>query len=434
MIRRDFFKVVVTAPTLLHTNTLFAKEKTSNKKQIKTTVAICGGGFGGLSAAKFLKELNPDIDVTVIEKNNNFFSCPFSNSWLGGLDNISLEELNFDYNSAINKYGYKFINDLILDIDTKTKTIHTNNLEIKYDYMIMAVGVEYNYKKLFKRDLQKAKDALFKAPPGLSPSGEHYALKRMIQNFKGGNFVLTIPHQQYKCPLVPYERACMIATYFKSNNIKGKVIIIDPRIRPAAKPEKFLEVFNTLYKDIIEYRNITRFKDVDFDKKIIYTEKFDKKKLKYIMDKIAFEEASIIPPNIANKLIKKAKLKTYVGGWAKLKKPTFRSLGDDDVYVIGDAQGQYPYPKSAQMANSCAYIAALDLTARLKNTPFDHKKNMPSNICYSMVSKNKAVLVSHFYEYTDKINISTQTSKINKNTAVMAKNWYKGLTNDIFGL
>lgn len=434
MERRNFFKLAVTASALLHTNSLLAKQKTSNNKQLKTTVAICGGGFGGLSAAKFLKELNPNLEVTVIEKNNSFFSCPFSNSWLGGLDNISLEELNFDYNSAINKYGYEFVNDLILDIDTKSKTIYTNNLEIKYDYMIMAVGVEYNYKKLFRKDYQKAKDALFKAPPGLKPSNEHYALKRMIQNFKGGNFVLTIPHQTFKCPLIPYERACMIATYFKANNINGKVIIIDPRQKPAAKPEKFLEVFNTIHKDIIEYRNITRFKDVDFENKIIYTEKFDKKKLDYVNEQIIFEEASIIPPNIANKLIKKAKLKTYVGGWAKLKEPTLRSLGDEDVYVIGDAQGQYPYPKSAQMANSCAYIAALDLTARLKNTPFNYKENMPSNICYSMVSKNKAVSVSHFYNYTQIIDIDSQTSEINKETAVLAKNWYKGLTNDIFGL
>ena len=434
MERRNFFKVAVTASALLHTNTLLAKHKIPTKRQVKTTVAICGGGFGGLSTAKFLKELNPNLDVTIIEKNDSFFSCPFSNAWLGGLKNISLEELNFDYNSAINKYNYNFINDLILNIHTKSKTIYTQDLEIKYDYMIMAVGIEYNYKKLFKRDYQKAKEALRKAPPGLKPSNEHYALKRMIKNFKGGNFVLTIPHQTIKCPLVPYERACMIATYFMQNNIDGKVIIIDPRQRPAAKPKKFLQVFNTIYKDIIEYRNITRFKDVDFDNKIIYTEKFDKKELDYVSEQISFEEASIIPPNIANKLIKKAKLKTYVGGWAKLKEPTMRSISDDDVYIIGDAQGQYPYPKSAQMANSCAYIVAQDLTARFNNTTFDHKKNMPSNICYSMVSKNKAASVSHFYKYDKIINIESQTSKIDKQTAILAKNWYKGLTDDIFGL
>jgi len=439
MLRRDFFKVSVASATLLQTSSLFAaKQETTtnkiNKNITKTTIAICGGGFAGLSAAKFLKDLNPDLDVTVIEKKLNFMSCPFSNGWLGGVEGVSYESLSFDYNSAVNAYGYNFINETIIDINRESKTISTNKQVINYDYMIMACGIDYNYKKLFKKDLKKAQEALLKAPPGLQPGSEHLALNRMIKNFKGGNFVLTIPHEAYRCPPAPYERACMIANYFRKNNIKGKVIIVDPRIKPGAKPKQFVKAFEEIYPDIIEYRKLTNFKDVDFEKKTITVEFFDKEAMDYKQENISFEETSIIPPNKANNLVKLANIETYTQGWVKLRQPTFRTVSDEDVYVIGDAQGEYPYPKSAQMANSCAYIVAAELTARLKGEEFDYKNNMPGNVCYSMITDDKSVSITHSYKLTNKVNVSSVTSDIDKITADASKIWYKGITSDIFGL
>ncbi len=432
MIRRDFFKYsFLTAATLTTVNATIKEEKTDN---IKTTVAICGGGFAGLSCAKQLKTLNPNLDVTVIEQRANFSSCPFSNAWLGEIRNISYEDLNYDYNSAIEKFGYNFINATISDINKETKVITTENKKIEYDYLVMAVGIDYNYKKLFKSDIKKAKDCEIKAPAGLKPGSEHLKLKRMIKNFKGGNFIISIPSQSYKCPPAPYERACMIATYFKKNKIDGKVIIIDPRVKPAAKPEKFKEAFETLHKDYIEYKSNTKFKDIDFDKKEILIESFNKKTLEFEKNTLEFEEASIIPPNIANKLIKKAGLATYANGWAKLRQPTFRSVSHDDIYIIGDSQGEYPYPKSAQMANSCAYLVAEELTNRLKNESFKYKTYLPGNVCYSMVSEDKAVSISHLYKFTDKVHVTSITSNIDTYTADAGEGWYFGLIEDILGI
>lgn len=436
MLRRDFFKISLATATLLQTSNIFANtsnEKESNKS-IKTTIAICGGGFAGLSAAKFLKELNPHLNVTVIEKRKNFISCPMSNGWLGGVKDITFESLNFDYNSAINAYGYNFVNETIYKINRETKTIYTTNKEIRYDYMILAPGISYNYKKLFNNDIKKANETMIKAPSGLKPGSEHLALKRMITNFKGGNFVLTIPEQAYRCPPAPYERACMIANYFKKNNINGKVIILDPRRKPAAKPKKFEKAFKEFYPDIIDYRKLHNFKDIDFKTKTIKVEYFDKVDLEYKTSEIKFEEASIIPPNKANELIQIANIDTYTQGWAKLRQPTFRTQSDEDVYVIGDAQGEYPYPKSGQMANSCAYIVSKELTARLSNKEFDYKNNMPGNVCYSMITDNKSVSITHSYKFDNKIKVFSETSKIDKITADSSRKWYMGLTSDIFGL
>ncbi len=435
MLRREFFKVSIFAAALLTTVRIEAKTiKSTNSRNKKTTIAILGAGFAGLSAAKYLKDLNPLLDITVIEKRNSFMSCPLSNAWLGGIEGITYESLNFDYNSAIEKYNFNFLNETIIDINRDKKQIITNENILQYDYMIMALGIDYNYKKLFKRDKEKIKQAKIQAPAALKPGSESLKLKRMITNFKGGNFIITLPSSSYKCPPAPYERACMIAHYFKENDIKGKVVILDPRVKPASKAKQFIEAYNTIYKDFIEYKNLSKFKDVDFDKKVAYFKKFDEKQNKDIIEELKYEEISIIPPNKANKLYKKAGIKTYAQGWVKLKQPTFRTVSDDDIYVIGDAQGEYPYPKSGQMANSCAYIVANDLISRINNKVFDYKKNLPGNVCYSIVAPNKAISVTHSYIFDGKIIANAKTSEISKDSYDAAKIWYKGITDDMFGL
>lgn len=431
MQRRNFLKYSAIATLFCSVNPMQA---TTNIKKFSKKIVICGAGFAGLSVAKELKNLNPLLDVTVIEKRPNFMSCPMSNAWLGEVQNISFKDLNYDYNHTVNTYGYNFINETIININKEEKVVITNNQNISYDYLIIATGIDYNYKKLFKKDKEKAKECYFKAPPGLKPGSEHIALKRMITNFKKGNFVISIPSQSYKCPPAPYERACMIANYFKKNNIDGKVIILDPRIKPAAKPEAFKKAFKTLYPDIIEYKTTSNFKDIDFETKTISYEFFNKETLDYEITSIKFEEASVIPANTSSNLVKKAKLATYAQGWAKLKQPTFRSISDENIYIIGDAQGEYPYPKSAQMANSCGYLVADELNKRILNEVFDYKNHLPGNVCYSMLSDAKAVSISHLYEFTDKIHSTTITSDIDTYTADAAVGWYFGLIEDILAV
>ena len=433
MLRRDFLKFSIQTALFLgcHVQTSHAN---TFENRIKTTIAIAGGGFAGLSAAKEIKRLNPDIEVLLIEQRTHFMSCPFSNLWLGNVQNITLKQLMFDYNQAITQFGYHFLNATITDINTTTKEIITTKQTVEYDYLILATGIEYDYEQLFKKDKKKAQACQLKAPAGLKPGSEHFALKNMISNFTQGNFIISVPAQNYKCPPAPYERACMIAHYFKTQKIKGKVIIIDPRSKPAAKPKAFLQAFKEYYANIIEYHPNTLFKDIDFETKQLCVEVFNKTVLDFETIYFDFEQANIIPPNRANHLIKKAGLATYKQGWAKLQQPSFRSISNDSVYVIGDAQGEYPYPKSAQMANSCGYLVAQEIVNRLQNRLFDYKKNMPGNVCYSMITHNKAVSISHLFEYNHQIQTHSFISKIDQATADAAKGWYFGLIEDVLSI
>jgi len=446
MNRRDLLKSIGITAGAIATNAILPSNLNASqteagtaknilKKTDKTRVIVCGGGFGGLTTAKYLKQFNPELEVILIEKNTHFISCPYSNVWLGEVNNVTLNDLSFDYLSASVKYGYEFVNEMIVAIDKKEQTVTTNNTVYQYDYLVLSPGIDYDYSTLFP-DAIKAKKVYTLYPPAMKLGSEHLRLKKEIENFKGGNFIITVPSGTYRCPPAPYERACMVAYYFKKNSIKAKVVLLDPREKPAAKAEGFLSTFKEVYKDYIEYIPMAEIQDIDLDKKILKVDIFDKTKLGYIQTDIAFEYANIIPNMKPAKLIDIADLELTKKGWVKLKAPGFETVTDDKVYVVGDAGG-HPYPKSGHMANSCAAILAKSLALRTKNKKFDTASQMPSNICYSMVNGDpkEGLYVSHTVSYDNKNGLKVKghsTKQRDKATGEVIQGWYEGITSDIF--
>lgn len=441
MNRRDLLKTIALSSAMLSINPVdtlskeLSKDSSTNDNG-KIKVIVCGGGFGGLTTAKYLKQFNPNLEVTVIEKNSHFVSCPYSNVWLADANDVTLRDLSFDYLSASAKFGYDFVNETIVDINRDKQLVITDSNTYKYDYLVLSTGIEYDYSKIFK-DQQKAKKVYTLYPPAMKPGSEHLLLKRKVEEFKGGNFIINVPSGTYRCPPAPYERACMVAYYFKKNNIKGKVILIDPREKPGAKPKGFLSSFRDLYKEYIEYMPTTEIKDINFEEKYLLVDSFDILELDYVSKKIYFEDANIIPNMKPSALVSKAGLKLTQKGWAKLKEPTFQSVSDDKVYVVGDSGG-HPYPKSAHMANSGGYIAAKYLAAKTLNKPFDETKELPANICYSMVNGDpkEGISVHHSvaYDRYNGLSVSAKsTSKRDTQTGETIRNWYEGITKDIFG-
>ena len=83
--RRNFAKIIGSAglaSTLGMPSLVFGASK---------KVVVVGGGFGGATAAKYLRKLDSSIDVTLVEPNPTYYTCPFSNTVLGGIkDMLSL--------------------------------------------------------------------------------------------------------------------------------------------------------------------------------------------------------------------------------------------------------------------------------------------------------------------------------------------------------
>jgi NADH dehydrogenase FAD-containing subunit len=268
---------------------------------------------------------------------------------------------------------------------------------------------------------------------------EHLALKKQLDGMEEGNFIITVPDGAYRCPPAPYERAAMVAYYMKTNKIKGKVLILDPKEKPGAKPKQFMESYKTLYPDIIEFVGNCSIKSVDLDKKEIHCSigkdtKVDKA--------IKFEVANIIPKNVCHPLIKMSGVEHNADGYAKVKLPSHAALNDDRVYICGDAVAAVnfdagsAYPKSGHMANAQGKIVAKQLSAKILGKA-DTGLLLPDNTCFSFVNgtPKESIVVNHAVAYLPAEGKIKVTAKVGDRSADLGKatdEWYKGLMNDLF--
>jgi len=189
------------------------------------------------------------------------------------------------------------------------------------------------------------------------------------------------------------------------------------------------------YKDYIEYMPSSNITKIDSKNRKIDFESFDASTKSYLKKSLVFDDANIIPTNRASKLIKDSGLAANAEGWARAKSPGFESLNDEYIYIVGDLLGEYPYPKSAQMATSCGAILGEQIAKRLKGEDPKVGSIMPSNVCYSMVSDKEAIAVNHYATYspTDGVKVKTELyENRDKTMGDATKAWYTGITGNIF--
>jgi NADH dehydrogenase FAD-containing subunit len=421
------------APFLItgSTDTLLTKGKAQR-------VVICGGGWGGLNAAKQLRQLAPQLEVVVLERNPAFFSCPMSNKWL--VDQVDTNFLMFDYLKVSEKYGYRFIQTEILAVERDRKRVVTSAGSVDYDYLILSPGIRYNYETWFGNDRRAAEATRARFPAAYVPNAEHFRLKQAIQDFKGGEIVMTLPPPPQRCPPSPYERACLLAWHLKTKKIKGHITILDHKdgIRPIGLG--FKQAFEELYKDQITYVPNAQMKEVDPFSKNIKTAAGDFK----------FDHAILMAPHQAGDLAWKAGVigKNAEGkptGWAGVD-PLFLNLKEDrDVYVIGDAVGIVSpqflfYPKAGHVANRHAKIVAKYITERAAGREPSHI--LPDNLCYMWVSADpqEAINVQFDYRIGDfqdqgKVILQTQIDDNERRVELISEDfrWFGFMREDMFG-
>lgn len=398
----------------------------------KKRVIIIGGGFSGLSVAKSLAIENKECEILVFEQKNLFVSCPFSNLWLT-TNNLQYEDLIGQPIQAAQKFGYQLINQKVEQIDRLHKTIKTSSEVFSYDLLVIATGIEYDYTSLFS-NAQDAHKCQTLYPPSYQGGNEQVALKDKIQQFKEGVFVINVPKNSYRCPPAPYERACLIANLFKQKKLNAKVILLDPRDKPAAKPKGFIKAFEE-YKGYLEYHPSSIIKNIDLQTKTIEMESFNEITKKFEKKEIVFDDANFLPNNKGSFLLKNCGLELTQEGYARAKNPTFRTSKDDDIYVVGDVLGEYPFPKSAQMAISCGIILANQIHKRLSGLVFEESADMAGNVCYSFINEKEAISVYHYSAYTKEngLKVTSQTiDSADEAQAQAAKNWFAGIKYNLF--
>jgi len=382
--------------------------------QSSARVVVVGGGWGGISAARNLKTLMPDAQVTLVEPNDRFMSCPMSIHYIVGQRSAS--SLIFEF-TALSKVGVRHLKDYAQTIDRDARVVVTKTETLPYDYLVVSPGIEYMEDAI--PGFREHRDQL---PVGFR-AFEQQAVKAALDAYQGGNIVLSVPTMPFRCPIGPYERAAMFADWMNRNNKPGKVILLDqnPDV-PIGKP--IIDgVYTKLYKDRIEHQKGITFNSVNAQTKTIETN----------AGKLTYGMASLVPPQQAPALIRDAGLG---GRWAKVKFPTFQSAMDDRVYVIGDSVAS-KLPKSGHLAFETGIRVAKHIANRVagKDEGKD-QSSMPSAICFASFNTQVSMGVTVTSEWDDFLREIKRKPMVNKPSAqvtVTANEWSKSIWEQLLG-
>ncbi|MFN3598262.1 MAG: FAD/NAD(P)-binding oxidoreductase [Aquificaceae bacterium] len=409
--RRD---LLVGAGILGISTPLLVYSKTQARQ--KAQVVIVGGGYGGVTTAKYLKKENPSLDVVLIEERPFFMSCPMSNHFLAGF--MELTPLCFSYNILEVKYGVRVVQDKVLGVELDRKVVRTSSGYIAYDYLVLSPGIDYDVE-----DKPFYRDSIVYNPPAFKPGSEHIYLKRLIEEFEGGDIVITVPTPPYRCPPAPYERAALIASMIKKNNLKAHIYFVDANERPIINTEGFLSAYYDLYKDIATYVTSVQVRDIDVHKRVVKTSHGDFK----------YDIANIIPPMKASNLLQEAGLLKRGQKWVEVNPFTFET-SVKNVFVMGDASQSY-LPKSGYAAHSEGKMVAKIINARIQDK--EVKEEYLQMICYAMVSDKEAIMTETSFKYdtVSKRFIPThrEDNTRKETTAKRYEEWARGLWRDLFG-
>ncbi len=451
MNRRDTFKLagVAAAAAAMPSMAVATEGKAAAKKTSGKSVVIVGGGFGGLTMAKALRKKDKNIEVTVIEKNNIFMACPFSNALLGGLDGVTLDTFVGDYYQPAANHDYDFVNATVTGIDRKAKTVTTTTGVIAYDILVLSPGIAYDYEGQFPTwSKEKIAEVSQACPAGLIPGNEHIALKRQLDNMDDGNVIIVPPAKgKYRCPPAPYERTAMVANYMKNEGIKGKVIVLDTRGGKFAKGAAFKESWDDLFPDIIEYKGLTEVIDVDTAAKTItYIEFANADDEKGVTKTEKYQVCNLMPINKCSPVVAHAGIEVNGAGYAMMDGYSFRSKTDSNIYVIGDAV-THAIPPSGQTAIWGAHRAAGQIADQLNGKVSDPKAGLPAkaaNVCFSMVGgkPEEAIMVTHTFsaDPSGKLKGAGNVPKPkdgggkfrSKGTATATREWFGGVMREMF--
>ena len=370
----------------------FAITKLLNEVTLPDTkgarVVVVGGGWSGLAMAKYLKIHNPAFDVVLIDKRPEFISFPASNSWLA--DQVNLDFLTHSYIDAAKSHNYHFLNATVLGFDRESKKVFTSNGFINYDYMVLAPGIEYDYSRIGVDDPVAQMQLYNNFPGGFVNSSELITIKRKLNTFKGGTFILNVPNGEYRCTAAPYERACMAAAIFKKRRVKAKILLLDMNADIRIKKQGFEKAFSSLYADYINYLPSSEISGVDIDEKTVSTD----------FDDYSFDDAIIYPPVRASSLLEDAGIANMKTAQkiANTDPYKYHVIGDEYVYVTGDSRSQ-PFSKGGHTANSEAQYVAEVIAAHALGK--EVRWRSPQTMCFSAVDINplQAMSIITFYKF-----------------------------------
>ena len=388
--RRDFLKASAGAAGIAAVGPLAGCASTQSAGSGGPKVVVVGAGFGGSTFSRYLKLWYPKAQVTLIEPNDKFVSCPFSNTVLAGVNKMEDISLPYDH---IKKTVDQFVPDYVTAIDTTKQTVTTKGGHtFAYDKLVLAGGVELLFDKVQGYDAEAQKTVMHAWKAGPQTATLRKQLEAMPD---GGTFVMSVPMAPYRCPPGPYERACMVATYFKKAKPKSKIIILDGNPDIASKKPLFLATWKKHFgfgtdNSMIEFRPNNMPRSVDAKKMMVGTE----------FDDVKGDVINVVPPMRAAEICGMAGVRDgNNGNWCTIDYRTFESKVVKNVHVLGDST-LTNFPKSGSVANNTGKMCAYAMSEMFSGRPVDPAP-VVTNTCYSAGSETTAFHVATVFRWDE---------------------------------
>jgi NADPH-dependent 2,4-dienoyl-CoA reductase/sulfur reductase-like enzyme len=395
--------------------------------QARARIVIVGGGFGGSTAALTLKRLLPSSDITLIEPNDRFVACPFSNLVIAGLRDFASQ--SFSYN-ALEAAGITRVADTAMDVDPVAKTVSLSQGEdLSYDKLVLSPGIDFRFDALEGYDLA----ATERLPHAWKAGPQTQLLQQKLQALEDGQtVVMSVPPAPYRCPPGPYERASLIAHFLKTQKPRSKLIILDGKDQ-FSKMALFQEAWAEHYPDHLEWRGASNdgtVSRVDADSGTVFTD----------FESFQSPAINVIPPQKAGLIAERAGVADATG-WCPIDPLSFASTLQSDIHVIGDATIAAPMPKSAFSANLQGKVCAVAIARMVAG--MSPEPTVLANTCYSYTTPDEAISIAGVYSNADGqlssikdaggVSPLAADKSIRNAEAAQANHWFETITAEAFG-
>ncbi|MFO7594516.1 MAG: FCSD flavin-binding domain-containing protein [Pseudomonadota bacterium] len=398
-------------------------------KKAGAEVVVIGGGFGGASCAKTLRQLDPGLKVTLVERDARFITCPFSNTVIGGFN--SLDDITHDYTALRDKHGVNVVQGNVVAIDPETKTIElADGNKLNYNRLVVSPGIDFRWD-----GIEGYSEEAGQTIPHAWKAGEQTRILRSQLEAMpdGGTVLIAPPANPFRCPPGPYERASLIAHYLKQNKPRSKILILDAK-EGFSKQPLFQNAWKEIYGDMIEWVKGSEggvIEEVDVKGRQLFNQ---------LGDPFKADVINLIPPQKAGAIAQQAGL-TDNSGWCPVDQRTFASSLHPDIHVIGDASLAGSMPKSGYAASSQAKVCAMAVVAALQGVEMPEPSYV--NTCYSLVTPDYGISVAAVYRLSNGAIIGVEGAggvspleadmEFRHKEADYARGWYASITADIFG-
>ena len=387
-------------------------------------VVVIGGGFAGATCARFVKRMDPRVTVTLVEASRIFTACPFSNSVIAGLRDLTAQQFGYD-KTAASGVAINFATATAVDTQARMVTL-SDGVRLGYDRLVTAPGVDIRWDSLpgYTEAAAERMPHAWKAGP------QTLLLRNQLEAMAdGGTVIISAPANPFRCPPGPYERASLIAYYLKTKKPKSKLIVLDAK-DAFSKQGLFQNAWKELYPNLewVPLSKGGKVNAVDVGAMMLITD----------FDRYRGDVVNVIPPQKAGRIAEVAGV-TNNTGWCPINPETFESTLQPGIHVIGDATIAGAMPKSAFAANAQAKVCAAAVVKLLAGQKPDEPRLI--NTCYSLAAPDYGISIANVYRPKDGVLVdagggvspANAPASFRAQEAMFANGWFKTITGEVFG-